>query len=137
MFEIILTVIFYILFYGYLANKNNKEKTNPKTSFVQEFKRMLEQDMLEQDMVEEDMLEQDMVEPSLFEEEIKPQPQFIEPIQMDSNDITDSLYDDIILSVDRTLSKENMKDVRSIINNKSLRKNILIAEILSKPKSLR
>lgn len=127
MFEIILTVIFYILFYGYLANKKNKEKTNPKTSFVQEFKRMLEQDMVEEDMVE----------PSLFEEEIKPQPQFIEPIQMDSNDITDSLYDDIILSVDRTLSKENMKDVRSIINKKSLRKNILIAEILSKPKSLR
>ena len=132
MFEIILTVIFYILFYGYLANKKNKEKTNPKTSFVQEFKRMLEQDMVEQDMVEEDM-----VEPSLFEDEFEPQPQFIEPTQMDSNDIADPLYDDIILSVDRTLSKENMKDVRSIINKKSLRKNILIAEILSKPKSLR
>lgn len=74
--------------------------------------------------------------PKIQKEKIKEEPVSVFH-ETESSWDEDEEDDDIILQVERNISRKNIKDVRALIDRRSLRHGIIVSEILNKPKSLR
>lgn len=138
MIELIITITFYAAFFIISKAIRTAKKSSSNISFFEEVKTLISQEFSSE---QESFVEETLVEEVSNEEDLSV---FSESYQaLDTSDFEtelftqeDELYDEVILEVDRSLTEKNIKDVRSLINKRSLRKNIIIKEILDKPKSL-
>lgn len=150
MFEILFPLLMYYIFYlifkavaSYLKNASEGQGAlgHLKTLLMDELNSLNETHIEPEDiqLTLDDIEEEEEI--SVFSETFEYPEENIsffdenENFESDIFSENDELYDDIILEVDRSLQKKNIKDPRSLINRRTLRKSIIIKEILDKPKS--
>lgn len=123
-------VLFLVIFYLAIGSIIGVIRSGSKGGSLREFLETIE-NYLEPPKTETPL-------PKPKEKIIKEEPRsvFYKP-ETSSLDEDDDGEEDIILQVERNVSKRNIKDVRALVNKRSIRHGIIVSEILNKPKSLR